>query len=565
LAGQANGRRRLRCRAHAGLLVHALCHADALRAQGHGRDGVRAGRDRRRRAPAGARGTPDQTSLPGNPFTGLVVNGTYEEAQAFTAGLTGYLDTVVMELDNAVSDGRFTVQIMPTSAGTGAPTGSALASRTIDGCRIPGGQFEVPFGPAASITAGSRYALVLAVVPGSGSPNNPSEPSVAWGSGNAYATGQAFTASPPSGTPTWAPAAVDDLAFATYVSASAPATLTRDATQTSIASSANPSGRGDVTFTATVTDPGHPDRVPVGTVAFRIDNNGGTFTQTLDANGEASVDFQNLPKGTSAITAAYCPASDRFVSSSATMNQTIVEDRTDITVAADPAEISVGQSTTLTATVTDTEDPDKTPTGTVEFQDAFGNPIAPAVTLLAGKATLITSSLPAGDNMISALYRSADGMFATVRGVTYVTVDRWPSQTAVTVQPAKVVAGQDATFTASVTGTASDGHRPSGSVQFTEDDGSPIDQPVALDPDGHARLVAWGYAGSYRVHARYDGDDHFAASEATVDQTIARADTATTITSSPNPVVAGGELSHGRRRRAAARRRRPRWFAAVLR
>jgi hypothetical protein len=80
-------------------------------------------------------------------------------------------------------------------------------------------------------------------------------------------------------------------------------------------------------------------------------------------------------------------------------------------------------------------------------------------------------------------------------------------------------------------------------VQFTENDGTPIGSAVPLDATGHATLTVTGDAGSYLVHARYPGDNYFAGSDGSTVQRIDRADTATSITSDPNPVDAGGLLT----------------------
>ena len=348
-----------------------------------------------------ARGVLDQTSLPAL-NEGLSVNDAFEHAQTFTAMRTGFLDTVALSFDQSDQDGRYIVDVVPTDAG-GLPAGAPLASRTIDACRVQSSPLEIPFGPAASITAGTRYAIVVASQAGS----TPT-PSLVWDAGSPYAGGAAFSASPPGPNPAWNPAPFDDLAFSTYVSAAAPPSLARDATQTTVSSGKNPAPPGAVTFTASVTDPSHPGRVPTGTVAFRVAN-GLTFLQPLDAQGHASQAIDNLPKGATAITAAYCPDADGFESSSSSVNQTIAQDTTETTELANPQAIRVGETTTLTATVKDIDAPGKTPTGTVQFSDSGGQLIGPPVALQSGSATLATSAIPFGLHNIFASYSSSDG------------------------------------------------------------------------------------------------------------------------------------------------------------
>lgn len=89
----------------------------------------------------------------------------YYLAQTFTAGTTGTLNTVTLNLGlppNVPAVGDFSVEIHATSSGL--PTGSALATQvmTIGG----GGLYVVVFTTPTSVIAGTQYAAVL--VPAAG-------------------------------------------------------------------------------------------------------------------------------------------------------------------------------------------------------------------------------------------------------------------------------------------------------------------------------------------------------------------------------------------------------------
>ena len=155
---------------------------------------------------------------------------------------------------------------------------------------------------------------------------------------------------------------------------------------------------------------------------------------------------------------------------------------------------------------------------------------------------MTTPGLSAGTHGFSAAYSASDTSFSPGSGSVQVTVDRWASATAVSVQPPQPVAGQPATFDAAVNGTSSDGHHPTGDVQFVIGS-TPIGPRRSLDGTGHASLVAAGGAGSFQLHANYGGDNYFAAGEGVMPLTVGRADTTTTITSTPNPVGIGGEFT----------------------
>ena len=299
-----------------------------------------------------ARGTLDQTAPAAvTDVSGLGIDPFDDVAQTFTAGRTGFLDTVALALFPLNADGRYTIQVVPTDA-SGVPAGAPLASRTIDACRLDGiSPLEIPFGPAASITGGTRYAIVAAYQADSVAPNNPTPPGISWVGASPYTNGAAFSGLAP--TPMWATTEFGDVGFSTYVSTTAPPALNRDGTQTTVTSATNPAPPGPVTFTASVRDPSHPARVATGTVAFRVDNNDFRFFQPLDAQGRASQTIDNLPTRTSTITAAYCPDTDGFESSAGTVDEKIVQDATETNVVAEPQAIRVGDSTRLTATVKD--------------------------------------------------------------------------------------------------------------------------------------------------------------------------------------------------------------------
>jgi hypothetical protein len=78
-----------------------------------------------------------------------------------------------------------------------------------------------------------------------------------------------------------------------------------------------------------------------------------------------------------------------------------------------------------------------------------------------------------------------------------------------------------------------------GAVQFTENDGTPIGQPVLLDDSGHAELVAAAGAGDYVVQARYTGDSLHDPSVGEASHRVTLAGTTTEIASSAAPAAVG--------------------------
>jgi hypothetical protein len=84
-------------------------------------------------------------------------------AQKFTAGRTGKLDKVSVYLSRENATGDLTVGIQGLDS-SGNPDGTFLASETKPVGEVPAGPswVDVDLSPAAAVTAGTQYALVLA-------------------------------------------------------------------------------------------------------------------------------------------------------------------------------------------------------------------------------------------------------------------------------------------------------------------------------------------------------------------------------------------------------------------
>ena len=215
--------------------------------------------------------------------------------------------------------------------------------------------------------------------------------------------------------------------------------------------------------------------------------------------------------------------------------------QTATTLDASPNPSVSGQSVTFTATVLGA-DPQATPTGTMQFRiDGVDAGAAVAVDA-AGHATLATSALGVGSHTVAAVFQPGSAAFDTSQAQVVQQVDRAATDAAIALSPGRAVAGQPVTFTATVTARSPGAGTPTGTVQFTEADGTPIGQPQPLSA-GRATLIASAGAGAYTIRANYSGDAGFSASSTSVDQVVARADTTTTIASDANPVAPGGEVT----------------------
>ena len=212
-----------------------------------------------------------------------------------------------------------------------------------------------------------------------------------------------------------------------------------------------------VTLTATVTVPSG-DTAPTGKVEFlngTTDLGTGTLT-----NGVATLTTTALPVGDNSITADYSGDTDTASSTSTAVPVTVAATATSTTIVTfSPSAPVYGQSVTLTATVAPISPATGTPTGTVEFFD--GTTELATESLSDGVATLDTSSLPIGNDSITAVY-SGDSTFtsSTSTAVT-VPIAKASSLTSLTFSPTSLVTGEQVTLTATVSAVSpAPGRRP---------------------------------------------------------------------------------------------------------
>lgn len=172
--------------------------------------------------------------------------------------------------------------------------------------------------------------------------------------------------------------------------------LGRFSTITNLNSGLNPSVYGQaVTLTAKVTSTG--PLAPTGTVTFK---NGSKWLNRMTIiDGVATLTKKNLPAGTLSLTATYNGDPESIKSISTPVSQVVDQASTTTALKSSLNPSAQGQPVTFTAKVTS---PTAYVTGTVTFR--AGNAILGAVTLKVQKASIMTSTLPPGDNTITATY-----------------------------------------------------------------------------------------------------------------------------------------------------------------
>jgi Bacterial Ig-like domain (group 3) len=187
-------------------------------------------------------------------------------------------------------------------------------------------------------------------------------------------------------------------------------------TTSSVSSSGSPSIYGQtITFKATVLDPSSSG-TPTGTVTFK---SGTTILgKATLSSGTAFFATSTLAVGIKSITVTYSGDTKYAASTSAAISQTVTKATSTTAIVSSMNPSLSGQSVTLTVSVT----PEfaGVPTGSVNL--SLGTTALATVTLVSGKASYTTSTLPKGSDVIKATY-GGSGNFSGSSGLITQTVN----------------------------------------------------------------------------------------------------------------------------------------------
>ncbi len=227
-------------------------------------------------------------------------------------------------------------------------------------------------------------------------------------------------------------------------------------TQTALAGgSPNPSVFGQpVFFQVSAVAPGAG--TPTGVVNFTDATTGANLGSAPLVNGQATLPLTAATARTYMITAKYQGDSNFASSSTATPVQQVVEPAaTSTAVSVSPNPVVVGNPVTLTAVVSAQSSSQVTPTGTVQFKVDGQNFGTPQPLTQTGTATLITTTLPLGNNhTVSAAFTDPRNNFSTSTGTLTGNLSIIPrvatTVTAPSTSPNPVAFGTAITLTATV-------------------------------------------------------------------------------------------------------------------
>jgi hypothetical protein len=217
---------------------------------------------------------------------------------------------------------------------------------------------------------------------------------------------------------------------------------------------------------------------------------------------------------------------------------------TSIAFGANP--VVVGQTTSVTVTVTDTQGSGtpSSPSGTIALT---GSGLSSASCVLVAGAPGVSSCAvmatptAAGTDTIGATF-PASTVHLMSGGSTGLTVNKAATVVAVTSSPNPSIFGQSATFTATVLPVAPGAGSPTGTVTFFDGGVSLGSAPLAAGTAGIS--LAGLAAGVHSITATYSGDSNFTGNTSAVWQhTVSPAGTTTTLVSSPDPSDPGQSVT----------------------
>jgi autotransporter-associated beta strand protein len=323
--------------------------------------------------------------------------------------------------------------------------------------------------------------------------------------------------------------------------------VAQDSTTTTVSSSNDSSIYSEtVTFTATVgvNDPGVG--TPTGTVTF-FDGSTALGTDVLSLVGgvpTATFSTGSLAVGTESITAVYSGDANDRGSTSSPLSQVVNPFSTTTVLNTSPDPSVVGQTVTLTATVSVLSPGVNPPTGTVTFS-ADGHAFATGTLSTTGGVTsaTVTAAAPsAGEFAITASYSGDAYDASSVSAAVTQVVNQDSTITSLAIGSGSSVYGQTVNLTSTVSVLSPGANTPTGTVTFYQ--GSNVLGTAVLSTVGSvtSATLATGALpfGTDAVTAEYGGDtNNLGSISSAVSHSVTKDSTLTVITSTANPSVYG--------------------------
>ena len=354
----------------------------------------------------------------------------------------------------------------------------------------------------------------------------------------------------------------DDNNFSQSTSSAQNLVIGKAATNSSVASNANPSVTGQtVRFTALISAPGSFGTSPTGTVQF-VDGGAIIGSATVTSNGGVSSAILDVPStGVNALSSGqhvisvqysgddtYAASNSPLVAPTALV-QVVNKAATTTTISSSANSANVGQQVTLTAATTVNAPGSGTPTGSVQFVN-LSAPNQPTVlgtsplVVTPGPngsnlfmATLVLSNLPQGNPSIVAIYSGDTGYLTSTSAPIVQSVNKTPVNIVLTSSKSPSILGDQVTFAITVTALPPGTGTPTGIV--TVFDGTDQIGQFTLQ-GGQYNFVTSGLAvGNHAIGVQYAGDTNFQPfNSPTILQQVSKIPTSLGMTSNAPTAVA---------------------------
>ncbi len=286
-----------------------------------------------------------------------------------------------------------------------------------------------------------------------------------------------------------------------------------------LAAAPNPANVGQtVTLSATVSP-----SAATGSVQFF--DGGTSLGQSNLVNGSASLPVSTFTAGTHTLTAKYLGDSVFPQATSNTVSETIISPTSSTTLSASPNPANLGQTVTLSATVTPS-----TASGSVQFFD--GGTSLGQSNLVNGSASFSTSTLTAGTHSLTAKYLGDTVNPQSTSNTVSEVINSPASSTTLSASPNPANLGQAVTLSATVTPSTA-----TGSVQFF--DGGTLLGQSNLAGGAASLSVSTLTAGTHTLTAKYSGDSSNPASTSNAVSEVINSPSSVFLTVSPNPASLG--------------------------
>ena len=281
---------------------------------------------------------------------------------------------------------------------------------------------------------------------------------------------------------------------------------------------------------------------PTGSISFS-DGQGQLCSASVNSTtGIASCSYTpSAPTAVAgdSITAAYGGDTNDATSTSSAVDEVVDKASTSTALTITPPTPLVGQTVTLSATVTPAAPGAGTPTGTVTFAGNGGTLCSGSLSGSPATASCTTTYNGVTNDNITASY-AGDGNFVGSSAGSTLSVDQALTTTAVAPNDPTPVVGEQVTYTATVSVTPPGSGTPTGSVTFTDGGETTLCASVPVSTSGTATcLQTYSSTGTDHVGPPTPETPTLPPRPPRPPSLSVRTRTTTTVTASPTPAVVG--------------------------